>query len=402
MVGRGESERRLRTAPWLLDPDTQAIFALLDGAAGRTRAVGGIVRDTLLGMERAGGEVDLATELLPDEVMARAARHGVAAYPTGIAHGTVTLRRHALVAEVTTLREDVETDGRHAVVRFGTDWKRDAERRDFTINALYADHRGALFDPLGGAGDLTTPTVRFIGDADRRIAEDRLRVFRFFRFSASHGGEKFDPAGLAAVKRAAGTLGMLSAERVGGEMRRILGLARIAATLRAMKEVGVLAFDEGLLGRLRSYGMGARRPNFFARLAILVASGKADLQADWRLANEDMGRARAIIAAARLLEELRVHEAAYRFPEALDDGVDVAAVLAGWTEAGKSAVVDQLAQVTVKPFPLGGEDLLARGFAPGPGLGAELSRLERLWIASGFALDRDALLAAIGPIARRE
>jgi poly(A) polymerase len=402
MVGRGEIERRLRTAPWLLDPDTQAIFALLDGAAGRTRAVGGIVRDTLLGIERQGGEVDLATELRPDEVMARAARQGVAAYPTGIAHGTVTLRQHALVAEVTTLREDVETDGRHAVVRFGIDWKRDAERRDFTINALYADYRGALFDPLGGAGDLAAPTVRFIGDADQRIAEDRLRVFRFFRFSASHGKERFDPTGLAAVKRSAGTLGALSAERVGGEMRRILELPRIAATLRAMKEAGVLTFDEGLLGRLRSYGMGARRPNFFARLAILVASGEVDLQANWRLANEDMARARAIIAAARLLEELHVHEAAYRFPEALDDGADVAAVLAGWTEAGKSAVVDQLAHVRVKPFPLSGDDLLAHGFAPGPALGAELARLERLWIDSGFNLDRSALLAAIGPAARRD
>jgi len=399
MVGRGEIERRLRTASWLINPDTQTIFALLDGETGRTRAVGGIVRDTLLGIDRPGGEVDFATELHPDEVLARAARRGIAAYPTGIAHGTVTLHQNGLVAEVTTLREDVETDGRHAVVRFGTDWKRDAERRDFTINALYADRGGVLYDPLGGAADLADPTIRFIGDADQRIAEDRLRVFRFFRFSASHGGERFDPAGLAAVKRAAGTLEALSAERVGGEMRRMLGLPRIAATLRAMKDAGVLAFDDEVLAQLRRYGLGARRPNFFARLAVLVASGETGVQAAWRLSNDDMTRAQAIIAAARLLEDLQVHEAAYRYPQALDDGVDVAAVLAGWTEAGKSAVVDQLAQVRVKPFPISGSDLLAYGFAPGPALGSELSRLERLWIASGFALDRLALLAAIAPAA---
>ena len=203
MVGRGQIERRLKSAPWLANPDTQAIFSLLDGEGERTRAVGGIVRDTLLGMARDNAEIDFATELEPDEVMARAARVGVASYPTGIAHGTVTLRLNSLVAEVTTLREDLETDGRHAVVRFGTDWKRDAERRDFTINALYADTFGSLFDPLGGSGDLTEPHIRFIGDPDQRIEEDRLRVYRFFRFSASHGGERFDNAGLAAVERAA-------------------------------------------------------------------------------------------------------------------------------------------------------------------------------------------------------
>jgi poly(A) polymerase len=396
MVGRGQIERRLRSAPWLLHPDTQAVFLLLDGEGRRTRAVGGIVRDTLLGIERPGRDIDLATELWPEEVMARASAHGIPAYPTGIAHGTVTLRHGSLVVEVTTLREDVETDGRHAVVRFGTDWRRDAERRDFTINALYADMAGGLFDPLGAAGDLVEPTIRFIGDADQRIVEDRLRVFRFFRFSASHAGERLDPAGLAAVRRAAGTLGALSAERVGGELRRMLDLPRIANTLRAMRDAGVLSFDDVTLGRLRRYGLGARHPNFYARLAVIIACGVDDLQARWRLSNDDMLRAGAILAAARLLEELRVHEAAYRYPAALSDGVDVAAVLAGWTEAGKSAVVDELSHVALRRFPLTGDDLLAYGYAPGPGLGTELARLEQLWISSGFTLEREALLAAIG------
>ena len=143
----------------------------------------------------------------------------------------MTLRVGDLVAEVTTLREDVETDGRHAVVKFGTDWVRDAERRDFTLNALYVGMDGELFDPLGGADDCLAGIVRFIGDADQRIAEDRLRVYRFFRFSASHGQEQFDAEGLAAAVRAAGTLGELSAERVGAEMMRMLALPKVATNI---------------------------------------------------------------------------------------------------------------------------------------------------------------------------
>jgi len=386
-------ERRLKSASWLIDPDTQTIFSLLDGEGERTRAVGGIVRDTLLGALRDNSEVDFATELPPDEVMARAARRGVDAYPTGISHGTVTLRLNALVAEVTTLREDVETDGRHAVVRFGTSWERDAARRDFTVNALYADMFGTLVDPLGGAGDLTEPRIRFIGDPDQRIAEDRLRVYRFFRFSASHAGERFDAEGLAAVERAADTLDSLSAERVGAEMRRVLSLPKVSITLRTMHDAGILALSEETLERLRAYGARAARPNFLARLALIFAGEPAgSIQARWRLSNEEVTRAEAILTVARMLEGLSVHEAAYRHPAALADGMEVASVLAGWTEAGKSAVLDQLGGVTLTPFPINGADLIAHGFSPGPALGAELGRLERLWIGSGFALDRDALL----------
>jgi len=398
MVGRGQMERRLKSARWLADPDAQALFSLLDGEGERTRAVGGIVRDTLLGISRDNVEIDLATELPPDEVLARAARKGVAAFPTGIAHGTITLKLNDLLAEVTTLREDVETDGRHAVVRFGTDWRRDAERRDFTINALYADMFGDLFDPLGGAVDLAEPRVRFIGNPDQRIAEDRLRVYRFFRFSASHAGEHFDGAGLAAVERAAGSLGALSAERVGAEMRRMLALPKIAVTLRTMHEVGVLDLSEATLEQLRSYGVRASRPHFLPRLALIVAGcGARQIQDRWRLSNEEVARAEAILKVAGLLQELKVHEAAYRFPAALSDGIEVATVLAGWTDAGKSAVVDELANVTMSPFPLGGQDLIEAGIAPGPMLGRELQRLEQLWIESGFSLDRKALLGAARP-----
>jgi poly(A) polymerase len=369
-------------------------MALLDGAQGRTRAVGGIVRDTLLDMPRAAADIDLATELRTDEVIARAGRAGVAAYPTGIEHGTITLKLDDLLAEVTTLREDIETDGRHAVVKFGTSWKQDAARRDFTMNALYAGMDGALFDPLGGLGDLLARKVRFIGRPAERIAEDRLRVYRFFRFSASHGNERLDPEGYAACKAAAGTLGRLAAERVGAEMRRMLALPRVGNTLAAMIRADVLALPDGTVKLLHQYERRGRRADFSGRLAILLTSMPADtLQDMWRLSNDELRTATAVLTVARLLGDFRINEAAYRHPACLADGVEVAMVLSNWGEAGRAAVLEQLERLDVPRFPLGGNDLMAAGMLPGPRLGAELERLERLWIEGGFTLDRDALLA---------
>jgi poly(A) polymerase len=339
-------------------------------------------------------EIDFATELKPDEVSKRAAVAGVSVYPTGIEHGTVTLKVGDLVAEVTTLREDVETDGRHAKVKFGRDWTRDAQRRDFTLNALYAGADGTLFDPLGGADDCIAGRVRFIGDPDQRIAEDRLRVYRFFRFSASHGHEALDPAGLDAVTRAAASLEDLSAERVGSEMRRMLDLPRVVTTLNAMRRADILAFPPQLVDWLGSYERHAHHPNLNARLALLVESlGSVGLKDRWRLSNDDIGSAERTLSAARLLIGFHVNEAAYRFPAALVDAIDVAAALAGWTEAGKSAVVAHLEGIDVPRFPLTGNDLIERGLLPGPGLGAELDRLETKWIASNFRLEKAALLA---------
>jgi poly(A) polymerase len=377
-------------------PETQRLMALLDGAHGRTRAVGGIVRDTLLELPREDADVDLATELLPHEVMDRAQRAGVAAYPTGIVHGTVTLKLGALVAEVTTLREDIETDGRHAVVTFGTSWRHDAARRDFTLNALYAGMDGTLFDPLGGLEDCLGRKVRFIGRPAQRIEEDRLRVYRFFRFSASHGNEQLDPDGYAACQAAAGTLGRLAAERVGSEMRRMLRLPRVGNTLAAMQRAEVLALPERAVRLLHTYERRARRPDLTARLAILMAVLPAKaLQQAWRLSNDEIRTASAVLDAARLLGDLRVNEAAYQHPAALADGVEVAAVLSDWGEAGKDALREQLERLDVPRFPLSGDDLLKSGMRPGPALGAELERLERAWIESGFALDRQALLAQV-------
>ena len=386
---------RLKNADWLRASDTQAIMGMLDGGEGRTRAVGGIVRDTLLERTRDNADVDLATELTPDEVIYRAERGGAAIYPTGIEHGTVTLKLGRALAEVTTLREDVETDGRRAVVKFGTDWRLDAARRDFTINALYAGMDGELFDPLGGIEDAVAGHVRFIGDADQRIAEDRLRVFRFFRFSASHGGEKYDATGLAACHAWAGRLDTVSAERVGAELKRMLALPKVATTIRTMTENGILELDGETLARLQTYERKARRPDVAARLALIMAErGAEKLKAEWRLSNDDVSTAEAILLVAELVQNFKLNEAAYRHPAALADGAEVAAVLAGWTDAGRTAVNDELQSLEVPRFPLNGNDLKSAGFKAGKDMGTELDRLEQLWIQSGFALDRDELLAA--------
>lgn len=392
-MSTGDSEGKLRRAEWLMRPETQRLLALLDGALGRTRAVGGIVRDTLLDLPREASDVDLATELVPDEVVARARRAGVASYPTGIEHGTVTLKLENLAAEVTTLREDVETDGRHAVVKFGTSWKNDAARRDFTMNALYAGMDGALLDPLGGLDDLLARKVRFIGRPAERIDEDRLRVFRFFRFSASHGNERLDSDGYAACKAAAGTLGRLASERVGAEMRKMLALPKVANTLTAMVRAEILALPDAAVKLLQLYERRARRSDLTGRLALLMTVVPPDeLQAKWRLSNEEMLIATVVLTVARLLGDFQVNEAAYRHPASLADGVEVAAVLSNWGEAGKAALREQLERLEVPRFPLNGGDLIAAGLKPGPALGAELDRLERAWIEGGFTLGRDALI----------
>jgi poly(A) polymerase len=374
----------------------QKVLACLDGEAGRTRIVGGIVRDTILDVPRARADIDMATELTPDEVIARAREAGITSYPTGIDHGTVTLRSGSLTTEVTTLREDVETDGRHAVVRFGIDWAADASRRDFTLNALYAGMDGCLFDPIGGLTDCINSRVRFIGEADRRIAEDGLRVYRFFRFTASHGREVFDPEGLEACARAVDRLDHLSAERVGSEMRRMLALPRVAAVVRKMTEIGLLKLPDEVVAGLRSYERQVANPTLAARMALILEAVDPDaLQARWRLSNSDIAAASTLRAAAALVQDLKLHEAVYRYLTIANEALDVAAVRAGWGEAGKAAVREKLFAVNLRAFPISGTDLVELGMRPGRELGRELGRLERLWIDSEFALDRQALLSQV-------
>ena len=383
----------LAGADWLNRSEIQAILAALDGQSHRTRVVGGVVRDTVVGRVHAG-DIDMATELLPQEVVERAGAAGIATYPTGLDHGTVTLKLGEAVVEVTTLRRDVETDGRRAVVAFGTDWAEDARRRDFTLNALYCAADGTLYDPLGGAEDARNGIVRFIGDAATRIAEDGLRVYRFFRFSASHGEERLDPDGLTACAAAVTRLDHLSRERVGGEILRMLALPKMAMTFAVMSEIGLVPLSDAALRALVAYeGFGGH--SAAARLALVADEEIDSRQAQWRLSNEMVNAARAIARAAHLLAEDRIGEAAYRHGEAAVEGLAVAAAGGQWSAARLAECARMLGRTSVPPFPISGSDLAGLCLAPGPAMGQELARLERLWIDSGFALGKAELLGQL-------
>jgi poly(A) polymerase len=387
--------KHLPKAEWLDNPDVQTIFAVLDGQAGKTRAVGGIVRDTLMGRWRPEADIDMATELLPVVVMQRAKAAGIATYPTGIDHGTVTLRLNETSVEVTTLRRDVLTDGRHAQVQFGTDWTEDAKRRDFTMNALYCDFDGTLFDPLKGAGDALNGRVRFIGNAAERIAEDGLRVYRFFRFSASHGEEKLDAEGLSACQLAVGQLDHLSAERVGSEMIRMLGLPKIALTVAVMNEIGLLTLSRhDLAAVLRYEVLGGRSPS--ARLALVAAGDIDALQTRWRLSNAVVEAARRVADAAALMSEDRVVLGVYRYDEDAVEGMAVAAAQNNWPRDRLMEAAREISRLPDPKLPIAGGDVVARGVAPGPEVGETLARLEALWVDSAFSLGRDELWERLG------
>lgn len=385
----------LAGADWLAT--AQPFFACLGGAEGRTRVVGGIVRDTLLGRPLDASDIDMATELLPEDVMARGEAMGLGVHPTGIAHGTITLVHQGHAIEVTTLRRDVETFGRHAKVAFGSDWGDDAKRRDFTMNALYCGPDGALFDPLDGLDDCLAGRVRFLGDPAARIAEDRLRVYRYFRFAASHGGQCFEDEAIAACTRAAGALGALSAERVGGEMMRLLSQPKCAVTLEAMVAAGVLAdgiFTPDALAALRHLERLPVGVDAEMRLAVMALIGLPveRLRRIWRLSNATMGRVAELSSAGQLAKTQSWAELSYRYPNVKMDGAAVAAAAQGLGEVWTMKALAALAKYGPVVFPISGADLVAVGMQPGPELGTELKRLERIWIEAGFNLDRTELL----------
>ncbi|MBK1793967.1 CCA tRNA nucleotidyltransferase [Devosia sp. WQ 349] len=379
-------------ADWLALPAVQSIFSVLDGAEGKTRAVGGIVRDSLLGSLRPNTDIDMATELLPVSVMQRAKAAGIATYPTGIDHGTVTLRLDDTNVEVTTLRKDVETDGRHAQVEFGTDWVEDAQRRDFTMNALYVEADGTVFDPLGGLGDLHNQRVRFIGDAAMRIAEDGLRVYRFFRFSTTHGGGQFDAEGLAACRAASGHLDHLSRERVGSELMRMLAQPKVVRTLAVMQGIGLVRATEKQIASLVTYeDLGGRSAE--ARLALLGADSLPLRQDEWRLSGALVAKAQRIAEAAELLTQDQPNWAAYRFGEDAVEGLAVAASNDDWPRDRLMEAARELARLPAQPLPVSGKDLMHHGLAAGPEMGQRLKKLEKAWVESGFTLSKDELLA---------
>jgi tRNA nucleotidyltransferase/poly(A) polymerase len=377
---------------------------------GAATAIPSLAGADWLAAERPVRDIDFATTALPAVVMQRAASAGFRVVPTGVDHGTVTLVAGHGSYEVTTLREDVETDGRHAVVRFGRDWRHDAERRDFTINALSLDARGTVHDPLGGYPDLLAHRIRFIGDADRRIAEDRLRILRFFRFNAQFGTGACDPDGLAAAIRARDGLRALSAERIGQEMRRLVVAPRAAPILALMQDCGVLPVILagvaylGPLARLLAFEAATGVvPSFPLRLAALGCRVEEDalrLAERLRLANAERDLMRDAVGAGRHVARTGDERAARRL--LYETGTDVfraaVALAAAWDGLGEATAValHRLPDRWPIPrFPLSGRDALGAGARHGPAVGALLKALQAWWIAEDFAPDEATLRARL-------
>jgi poly(A) polymerase len=364
---------------------------MLTGAGHQALFVGGCVRNALLGQPVA--DIDIATDARPERVLELAAAAGLKAVPTGIDHGTITVVADHAPFEVTTFRRDVSTDGRRATVAYATDIAEDAGRRDFTMNSLYARPDGEVLDPLGGLPDLRAGRVRFVGDPARRIAEDYLRILRFFRFHAwyGHPEDGLDPDGLAACAAARDGLARLSRERIGAEMSRLLEAPDPAPALGAMAAAGILAAvlpgaDPAPIGPLvafeRTEGLAPCRHRRLAALAPQAAPGWAG---DLRLSRADRRRLEAIAAAMGGDPAA----GAYRHgAEAARDAALIAAASLG--TAPPPDLAARVARGAAARFPLRAADLPG---LKGPELGAALKRLEADWIASGFTLDRAALLA---------
>ena len=375
---------------WLDTAGGARLVAALDVASGATKLVGGAVRDGLLG--RVASDIDLATRFAPADTVARLTAAGIKAIPTGIAHGTVTAVADGIVAEVTTLRRDIATDGRHATVAFTDDWRADAARRDFTINALYADPlTGVVDDFFGGLADLAAQRVRFIGVPLERIAEDHLRILRFFRFHARFGVGAPDPGGLAACIARRGDLVTLSRERVRDELLKLLAVADPVSTVKAMTLHGILT---AIIPEITTSAVASLyrlcvteiatgiAGNPRRRLAALLPRDAAILDAvatRLRLSNADRKR---LILTADIACSLA--EMAYR------DGLDSA------LDRGLLREDRDLAPFAVtwrKPvFAVLGRDIIARGIAAGPEVSRILDQVERAWIAAGFPSDATPIL----------
>ncbi len=400
-------DARLGDAAWLRDGAVARLMALLDRDGEEARVVGGAVRNALLRLPV--GEIDVATTALPEEVMRRVAAAGGKAIPTGIAHGTVTVVVDHHPIEVTTLRRDVETFGRKAKVAFGRDWKTDAERRDFTINALSAAADGTVHDYVGGLADLAARRVRFIGEPQRRIEEDYLRILRFFRFHAQFGEGAPDAAGLLACIRARAGIDTLSRERVRMEMLKLLIAPRATATLAIMTESGLLGMVLGGVPFIAGFenmakveaalGVAPDPVRRLGALGVMVNEDAERLAQRLRLANAEAGRLLALEPWWRVVPPAGEHAARallYRLgPQSFADRV-----LLAWARSAAGAAdaawrdLARLPQRWTAPvFPLKAADLVRRGVAAGPRLGAALRAAEDAWIAADFPEDRAALEA---------
>jgi poly(A) polymerase len=407
--------RVLSDAPWLTSGPAARVLALLNGDGEQARVIGGAVRNALLKIPT--GDIDIATTALPDEVIRRAKAAGIKCVPTGIDHGTVTLVIDGQPFEVTTLREDTETYGRKARVAFGRDWVRDAERRDFTINGLSVDADGLVHDHVGGLADIAARRVRFIGDAASRIAEDYLRILRFFRMHAAYGAGEPDRAGyLACIGERAGLAG-LSAERVRMEMLKLLVAERAEASIVAMADAGLLLPIFGgvvytgpfaaMIAAERGLGLAASAIRRLAALTVAVTEDAKRVAARlrlsnaetkaldsmghrwWRLAGKDEARARQLL--------YRIGEEPYRDR-----------LMLAWARAGAGNGAARWHELATLPqrwsapkFPLKAADFISRGIAEGPALGHVLALAEDAWLAADFPLDESVLTSIADQAAAR-
>jgi poly(A) polymerase len=404
----------LADAAWLKHDGLAGLLALLNKGGEEARVVGGAVRNALLHMPVA--EIDVATTAAPDEVVRRVEAAGWKAVPTGIEHGTVTVVIASHPFEVTTLRQDVETFGRKARVKFGRDWRADAERRDFTINALSASAGGQVFDYVGGLDDIAGRRVRFIGEPAQRIDEDYLRILRFFRFHASFADGAPDAAGLHACIVARARLDTLSRERVRMELLKLFVAPRAAPTLTVMSESGLLGPVLGGVPYVANFARLAAietaigsAPDPVRRLGALGVMVREDverLSQRLRLSNAESERLSALDgwwsiipspseqAARALLYQLGAQSFADR-------------VLHAWAHADAGAddiawrtLADLPRRWTVPEFPLKSADFSQRGVPTGPALGAAMRAAKDAWIAADFPRDRPVIEAIAENAAR--
>jgi poly(A) polymerase len=401
---------------WLGERRLQKLLAALSADGEQARIAGGAVRNTLLGQPVA--DIDIATTNLPEETVRRGVAAGFKAVPTGAEHGTITLISGGRPYEVTTLRADVETDGRRAKVKFGRDWKADAERRDFTINGLYAEADGTVIDLVGGVADLEARTIRFIGDAEGRIREDYLRILRFFRFFAWYGSGRPDAEGLKACARLKEGLDTLSAERVWVELKKTLSAPDPSRALLWMRQAGVLS---RVLPESEKWGIDAIhglvaaetalgwQPDALLRLEAIVPPDPgrmAALAKRLRFSNVEAKRLTGWAMTQPVpatTTEQDLTRALYRGePQGITDRLRLSLASArrrateetdALVEAGGYARLLKTAGDWTKPvIPIKGEDLKALGVREGVELGKLFKQLENEWVESGFALPRDVLI----------
>ena len=373
-------------AEMLRDPALAAVLDAIETGGHRAYLVGGAIRNVLLG--RPADDIDIATDARPDEVLRLTEAAGLRPVPTGIDHGTITVVSAGHGFEVTTFRRDVETDGRRAVIAFSDDLAEDAARRDFTMNALYADRDGQVIDPVGGLPDLAARRLRFVGDPERRIREDYLRILRFFRFLAWYGREA-QPQAVAACTALQDGLARIAHERIGAEEKKLLAAPDPGPALALMAETGILArilpgADPSALPALIA-AEGGEPPAWPRRLACLDAP---DTSRALRL-SRDEARVQALLRAA-LAAGWSLDEAGYRLDA--QAAIDYALIRAARGDALPGGWRDRLARAARAALPVAAGDLMPH--LSGPALGRGMKAAEAAWIASGFALPAALLIEA--------